>query len=250
MPQGKTGKNGNARRKGPWSHAEIEKLKRAYGLKSDPQVARDLQRSVESVRRMAKRVFGQGETRTGPWSAAEMQALKNYIGAASLETISLVLRRNPADVERKLRELQHQRSSGPWTSQDLQTLKRLYGTRSDGDLSVILGRSAQEIERMAEDLCLAKDKAFRYRSAAPGGNHTRMPRWSEAEVQRLRQIYPERPNLDIARELGRSQKSIVSKAHDLGLRKSETRLRDMGRENVRQRYGEGLEEEREAGASV
>ena len=40
----------------------------------------------------------------------------------------------------------------------------------------------------------------------------------------------------MAQLLGRSVKSVVSKAHDLGLKKSEKRLETMGRENVELRY--------------
>ena len=43
-------------------------------------------------------------------------------------------------------------------------------------------------------------------------------------------------NLELARTLGRSVKSVVSKAHNLGLKKDRERLRQMGRENVRLRY--------------
>ena len=41
---------------------------------------------------------------------------------------------------------------------------------------------------------------------------------------------------DIALKLDRSVKSVVSKAHNLGLKKDPDRLREMGRENVSLRY--------------
>ena len=41
---------------------------------------------------------------------------------------------------------------------------------------------------------------------------------------------------EAARRLGRSVKSVVSKAHHLGLRKNPERLVEMGRENVGLRY--------------
>ena len=46
----------------------------------------------------------------------------------------------------------------------------------------------------------------------------------------MRREYPVLSNLDLARMLGRSVKSVVSKAHHLGLKKSSERLRDMGKE--------------------
>ena len=221
------------RRKGPWSQAEIEKLKRTYGLRPDAQIARELRRSVESVRRLARMVFS-GEPKAGPWSAVEVQALKNYIGAAEIEKISLILRRSSQEIRRKVEELQGNPRSGPWSSEDTQTLKRLYGTRTNEDLSLILGRTIEDIQGEAKRLCLAKDKGFRRRRGAD--KPTRMPRWSNDEVALLRDLYPDHPNLEIARRLSRSVKSVVSKAHDLGLRKTTKRLREMGRENVNLRY--------------
>ncbi|MFQ5749520.1 MAG: hypothetical protein ACE5H3_08695 [Planctomycetota bacterium] len=224
-----------SRRKGPWSQAEIERLKRLYGLKPDSQIARELQRSVESLRRLARRIFS-GKQRTGPWSAREVQNLKRYLGVARPEVMALVLRRSPQEIRRKIEDLQRQFRSGPWNSADVQTLKHLYGTRSNKDLALILGRSHREIDAKARQLCLAKDKGFRRRHGA--AHPTRMPRWSEREKEVLRQLYGDRPNLEIARKLDRTVKSVVSKAHDLGLRKSKERLRKMGRDNVRVRYKE------------
>ncbi len=223
----------SGRRKGPWSQAEIERLKRLFGLKTDAQIARELNRSVESVRRMAKRVFS-GETKTGPWSAKEVATLKQYLGVATLDTMFLILGRTPAEIRRKVEELQSQAISGPWTSADLQTLKRLYGTRANADLILILGRPESDIQEKAGALCLAKDKGYARRNSKH--STTRMPRWSVAEVDQLREMYPLLPNLEIARQIGRSVKSIVSKAHDLGLKKTSSRLQEMGRQNVGLRY--------------
>jgi hypothetical protein len=63
-----------------------------------------------------------------------------------------------------------------------------------------------------------------------------MPRWDAAAIEKLRQLYPTTPNLELARVLERSVKSVVSKAHNLGLKKEAERLREMGRENVSLRY--------------
>ncbi|MDP7559887.1 MAG: hypothetical protein QF745_05045, partial [Planctomycetota bacterium] len=55
-------------------------------------------------------------------------------------------------------------------------------------------------------------------------------------IELLRNLYPTTPNLEIAQNLNRSVKSVVSKAHDLKLKKSQERLQSMGRENVSLRY--------------
>ena len=106
----------------------------------------------------------------------------------------------------------------------------------DDDLALVFGRSLDAIRDKANDLCIAKDKAF-LRKNSGGKRATRMPRWTEEELDLLRDWYPSHSNLDIAHKLARSVKSVVSKAHNMGLRKDPSRLREMGRENVSLRYG-------------
>lgn len=220
------------RRKGPWSQAELEKLRRKFGKVPDGTLARELNRSVESVRRIARKVF-KGDQRTGPWAPSEIQSLKEYWGAADLSVIELVLRRDGKDIKRKVEELRGSMATGEWTAEDVQALKRHYGTRTDEDLVVILGRPIREIDAKAAEYCLAKDKGFRRRT---DGKRVRMPRWRPEDVEKLRMLYPHTPNLEIAKQLDRTLKSVVSKAHDLKLKKSPDRLREMGRENVALRY--------------
>lgn len=223
------------RRKGPWSQAEIEKLKRKYARTPDHVLARELNRSVESVRRIAKSVFKSSVVQIGPWTPSEIIQLKDYWGASEIDKIALVLHRSAEDIERKVRELRGELHSGPWTADDIQRLKRYYGTRENSDLIVILGRTEAEIEAKATEFCLAKDKSFTRRSRG-NSSRVRMPRWTAQDIELLTELYPDTPNLDIAHKLGRTLKSVVSKAHDLGLKKSSKRLRDMGRENVALRY--------------
>jgi hypothetical protein len=69
-----------------------------------------------------------------------------------------------------------------------------------------------------------------------GSSATRMPRWDTQAIGVLVEFYPKTANLDLAQKLNRSVKSVVSKAHNLGLKKEVDRLRQMGRENVSMRY--------------
>lgn len=216
-----------------------------YGLRSEAQIARALGRTPQSVKRMVHKVFA-GEPRSGPWTAREIADLKRYLGAAEVPVIARILRRSEKEVERQIQVLQERVQPRAWTSGDVQRLKRLYGTRSAGDLSLILAQPVEEIERKAIELCLAKDKGYVRRS---GNGSVRMPRWSEPEIELLRELYPDTPNLDIAKRIGRSEKSVVSKAHDLGLKKSSERLKRMGRENVSVRYDNGEPEDGAAAAA-
>lgn len=65
---------------------------------------------------------------------------------------------------------------------------------------------------------------------------SKKPRWTEGDVSYLREHYAEASNASIAEALGRTVKSVVAKAHNLKLRKSEDRLRAMGAENVAARW--------------
>ena len=71
-----------------------------------------------------------------------------------------------------------------------------------------------------------------------------MPRWSMEEEGLLAEIYPDRDNLEITRRLGRTVASVASKANLLGLKKSTSALREMGRRNVSVRYRESEEQSR------
>ncbi|MBK7874162.1 MAG: hypothetical protein IPJ77_00140 [Planctomycetes bacterium] len=220
-------------RRGRWSQAEIARLRELYGLRDEKSIARELNRPVASVRKMALSVFDQAQ-HTGPWNAKEVQALKKYLGATTTEVIARILGRSVDEVQQQITELRRIQSAGRWTQEEIAEFKRLYGTRTDDDLALVFGRTLEAVKRLGARYCLAKDKAFVRKLT--GSAATRMPRWTKPEIEQLREMYPTVSNLDIAQKLNRSVKSVVSKAHNLGLKKDADRLREMGRENVAMRY--------------
>ncbi len=230
------GRKGGAPRKGRWTQAELARLREQFGLRDERLIARELNRSVASVRKMGEDLFRDVAPRTGPWSADEVQRLKRYLGASTPDVISRILGRNEAEVRSQISELGRLQDDGQWTRDELIHFKRIFGSRSDEDVSLIFGRSLKAVRALAEQLRLAKDKAFIRKRNGQGA--TRMPRWSDEELLLLRQSYPSTANLEIARRLGRSVKSVVSKAQHMGLRKDPVRLQEMGRENVSVRYQE------------
>ncbi len=240
MQKSSWGEQDSAPRRGKWSSEEIDLLKELYGFRDVEAIACQLQRSPASVRHMVGVVFS-GATRTGYWTEVEVQRLKRFIGVASLPVIARILRRTKADVRKKIVELGVEVHTGPWTPLEIQELKRLYGTRTDEDLSSILSRSLDSVREVAHSLCLAKDKAF-LRRVLGDDRSTAMPRWRKEELVLLQRLYPTHSNLEIAQRLDRSVKSVVSKAHHLGLKKDPVRLREMGRENVKLRYVRDAEE--------
>ncbi|MDA1259586.1 MAG: hypothetical protein O3A20_03080 [Planctomycetota bacterium] len=228
-------------RKGPWSHREHELIKQQYGKISDQALARRLNRPLASLRTRLVRIFDGKPRRSGPWQPSELEELKDLLGRAEIQVVARRLCRAQSDIENRIELLRGSVKAHPWTSDEKQQLKRDYGSRTDRVLSLILAQPAHAIAAMAEELCLSKDKTFLHR--AEGVRHVSMPRWSEAEIERLRELYPTNRNEEIAHILNRSTKSVVSKAHDLELKKSKERLREMGQENVRLRH------ERERGES-
>ncbi len=224
-----------APRRGRWSQAEIARLRGLYGLRDDAAIARELNRPVQSVRRLAAELFRE-KRRTGPWTASEVESLKKYLGVSSTEVIARILGREIAEVRQQIEDLGRIQVDELWAREELVQFKRIYGTRTDEDLALIFGRSLEAVRRLGEELKLAKDKAFLRK--LDGTTSTRMPRWTEAELEKLCAMYPTHANLDIAGALGRSVKSVVSKAHNLGLKKDSARLRAMGRENVSLRYND------------
>ena len=229
------GENGPRKsRKGRWSAAEVARLKDMYGLREDEAIARELQRSAGSVRKMAEALFRSAE-RTGPWTAQDVDNLKKYLGATTPEVIARILGRTSDEVQTKIFELGRVQGSDHWKRDEIAQFKRIYGARSDDDLAKIFSKSVESIQRLADHHRLAKDKAFLKK--VNGRGTTRMPRWTPEELDTLRKLYANTANLEIADRLNRSVKSIVSKAHHIGLKKDLDRLRQMGRENVSLRYG-------------
>jgi hypothetical protein len=202
-------------------------------LRDNSAIARELNRTPESVRKMAEATFRLAK-KSGPWTAQEVQDLKRYLGASTPEVIAQVLGRDLKDVRVQITELGRLQHNGRWTRDETNEFRRIYGTRSDEDLALIFGRTLDAVKRLALRFCLAKDKAYMKKQSGRGA--TRMPRWSDQELDLLRRSYPNTPNLELARRLNRSVKSVVSKAHHLDLKKDVERLREMGRENVALRY--------------
>ncbi|NOT30685.1 MAG: hypothetical protein HOP15_09595 [Planctomycetes bacterium] len=203
-------------------------------MRDEAVIARELKRPVDRVRRMAKSLFPQEERRSGSWAANEMLELKRYLGASTPEVIARILGRSVVEVQEQILDLGRIRRGGGWTRAEIVDFKHIYGTRTDEDLARIFGRSVEEIRRCSREHRLSKDKAFLRKLR--GKPSTRMPRWKPEELDILSEGYQVQSNLELARRLGRSVKSVLSKAHQLGLKKSSERLREMGRVNVSVRY--------------
>lgn len=224
------------RRRGNWSVQELERLRNLLPRRGVADTALLLRRSIESVRRKALHLF-RAPARAAPWSADDDLVLRRSWGAVEPRLLAVILARPLHQVLRRAADLRATPRTGAWRRDELRLLKECYGTRTDEDLEVCLRRPRAEIALAARRLCLSKDKRFtKVRLRATDGRGSAMPRWTPPEVRRLRAIYPERDNLEIARLLGRSVASVANKANQLGLRKSPGLLARIGRANVAVRY--------------
>jgi hypothetical protein len=199
-------------------------------------LAREIGCTTDELQAEARRAFTARDVqlKEGPWAADEMTALKRYLGAVEVDLIGRMIGRSVESIEAKLVELAAALESTALETKTHVEFKRLYGTRADEDLALIFGRQLPVVQALAAELCLSKDKGFMRRRTA-GETRTKMPRWSAEELAQLREVYPKLSNLEIAKVLGRSVKSIVSKAHSMRLKKDKARLREMGQENVQLR---------------
>lgn len=213
---------------------QLHSLRSWYGIRDDLFLARELGCDPDELKAAAWALFDE-PLRDGPWTEDETNVLRRYLGAVELELLGRMIGRSRDDIDGHLVELAARLHREPLGPDEIVQFKRLYGTRSDEDLALVFGRQLEVVQGLASELCLSKDKVFLRRSSG-GKAKTRMPRWSDEELGRLAEMYPNHSNLDIAQALGRSVKSVVSKAHNLGLKKDKARLQQMGRQNVRMRY--------------
>ncbi|MCB9880726.1 MAG: hypothetical protein H6832_18335 [Planctomycetes bacterium] len=250
-------------KRGNWSVGELSKLRACFARRPIEQLARELRRSEAAVRERARRSFAR-RTRPGRLDASDERLLAEMVGVATLADMALVLARTEDAIVAQLHAWHARRRSGRWAARDLQFLKDFGSKRPLWALELVTGRTAKVLEKRCLELCLGIDRTL-VEVPLPGiapdapvsgsdagpdraeverertvvlspARSRRMPRWSTADIERLRVLYPVRANLEVARMLGRSLKSVRAKAGQLGLRKTKDRLEAMGRENVRVRY--------------
>ena len=63
-------------------------------------------------------------------------------------------------------------------------------------------------------------------------------RWTKEQIAILKRLHKTHSNADVAKAVGRKVASVAYMAHRLGLYKSVRLRREMGRQNIRHRWGE------------
>ena len=111
-----------------------------------------------------------------------------------------------------------------WSPDDVRDLRADYGSTGDSELARRFRCSVREIQLKALELALNKDKRTFI-------GRVRQPPWTESEIEILQRAYPAQSSLAIAKRLGRTVRSVRSKAHRMGLEKSRSRIQEANRQN-------------------
>ncbi len=218
------------RRSGAWTTLELELIRRRFPTTPLHALAKRLRRSEAAVRDRARILFARRPGRS-PWTEDDDRRLRVSYGLITLADLAVVLARSQRDIQQRVRQLRTDVRARVWTRADDQALKRWYGGRPTAALEICLRRPGADIEARADTLRLGRDK--RVRTEGP----RRMPRWSAAEVARLRRLYPTGDTVEIAAMLSRSTSSVLNKANQLGLAKRPETRSATGRRNVGRRWG-------------
>lgn len=227
-------------RHGRWSSWELFQLEKCYGTCGDAALVRKFKRPIRSIHKRAQAIFDALPRRDGAsWDADSDGKLRMCLGVVTIPVMARILGRREDEVQRRVEELRLRVCDETLTKNDRALLKQLYGSRDDETLAIAIGKSTSEIARASAEMALAKDKVYLRKNGARDAGapaRSKMPRWSEEELNLLKKWYPNEENVDIAKKMKRSAKSVMSKAHDLQLKKSEAFLTKMGRRNVEVRY--------------
>lgn len=116
----------------------------------------------------------------------------------------------------------------------LALFKRAWPVWSLAEVCEVFDVKPSQAKKIAREHALGKWKV----ASKMRGEETKMPRWTQDEVQVLKKLYPCRSNEDIGVYLNRSVQAVTSKAAKMGLRKSAAYLRDVGRRNIMSRWEE------------
>lgn len=191
-------------------------------------IARKLRRSLPAVVDVLRREFPLVSD-PRPWDADLRALFVIRYGAVAPEDVARSLRIPLAQLDEEVARRRREPHVGDWSPDEDALLKIVYGTRTQDALEVVFQRRSEDIEARAAGFTLKKDKRFMARAFV---GSTVMPRWTDAEVARLRVEYPHKSNVELARMFGKSAKSVVSKAHALGLSKTRQHRARMSALNV------------------
>lgn len=157
-------------RRDPWTEAEDQLLRRAWGMLDPRFLGTLLGRPAPEVRRRASTL--RQDLRTGAWSREEIQRLRRTYGSRADADLELCLARPVAEIEDMASVLclakdkrSGTRVSGArrrmprWTPQQMAELSRIYPDHDNLEVARRLGKTVLSVSNKANQLGLRKTSA-------------------------------------------------------------------------------------------
>lgn len=140
------------------------------------------------------------------WTPKEEELLREIYPTAESIELERVFKRRISAITYKANSLNLKRERY-WKEEEVETLTDLYPTTDTEKLAEILGRSIYSIRNKAARLNLGKI------------NRSAPKRWTAAEINLLRELYPKTVTKNLVAVFDRSPGAIRAKAWDLGIKK-------------------------------
>ena len=152
-----------------WTKAEIDKLKRLYPMSHNKDLARILNHTILSVLGKAKK----------------LGIKKDWAGGYRVPP--------PPQTE------------NVWSKEEIKTLRKMYLNSTVSEIAAKLKRSKQAVQSKTKKLGLFHEfkKQGLFRKTKNGAH-----RWTEGEINILKELYPQKRKNYIAEKLGRSPKAV------------------------------------------
>ena len=203
-----------------WTDAELKYLKETYGRKPLSEIARELDRTGEAIRKRAQQLHlhhALDAKRVAPrqWTDDEMQYIKDVHGHTPASEIAQKLDRTEASIRAKAFKLQLKRAPdetrlrrNQWTNAELEYLKNVYGLKPTSTIARELSRTESAVRERARRLKL-KSNWLR--------EHDKREPWTQQEDRIVREEFMTTPIALLSEKLNRTETAVHDRASVLGI---------------------------------
>jgi hypothetical protein len=159
------------------------------------------------------------------WTKPELLRLRRLYPRTKTADIARALGRPLSGVQTKANDLGLRKPDirRKWTAREIRTLRALYADTPAGEIAAALGRKRHVIYNKASALKLRKSKSFKSRlmkQRIAQNGPLWGSRWTPAQIERLRELYPDHHTKAVAKATGHSKLSCFQMARLHGLKKS------------------------------
>lgn len=168
------------------------------------------------------------------WTPEQLDRLRREYASTPTVQLARALGRPLFGVKSKANDLGLRKPAfRKWTARELRLLRKRYAATPATDIAAALDRKLHEIYYQAAARKLHKSKSFKSRfmkqQIAKNGPLWGS-RWTPAQLERLRALYPDHPTKAIVPEVGHPQSSCEQMARRLGIKKNPAHLEKMLRQ--------------------